>query len=232
MGDARPANLFLPYVPHRIKDSFPDAKLIVILRNPVDRAYSHWWMRKTQNREELSFEEAIQRNRQRLATGCTLEGKDGEKMWRESLVPGTGMVELRTYLDMGYYADQVERYLDLFSKNNIKIILLRELSNNEKIVINTLFEFLDISKTHTVSDFEKRNVSFSPTVSKVVSGARKMQIGKLIPKRAKATVHRLLSKVGNKPSMPNHVREELGNHYRPHNRKLEKLTELDLSHWK
>lgn len=231
VGEARPANLFLPYVPRRIHNSFPGAKLIIILRNPVDRAYSHWWMRKTQGREELSFQEATRKNRQRLRRGHTLEGKGGEKLWRKSLVPGTGMVELRTYLDMGYYAAQVERYLDLFPRDRIKIILLRDLSKTTEKVTRDLFEFLGVDETAEVSDFEKKNAALSPTAAAFFRVARKTQAGKVLYDGIKDKIKKLLSRFGSKPYMSSSYRSKLDNHYYQYNKKLEKIAQKDLSHW-
>ena len=53
IGDARAAHLYLPYVPRRIYTTVPEARLVAILRNPVERAFSHWWMRHSHGREPL-----------------------------------------------------------------------------------------------------------------------------------------------------------------------------------
>ena len=58
-GEATPAYLFYPMVPGRMKEILPDVKLIVILRNPVDRAYSHYHHSLRKNMEPMSFEKAI-----------------------------------------------------------------------------------------------------------------------------------------------------------------------------
>jgi len=59
LGEARHRNLYLPYIPDRLAKSFPDAKLIIMLRNPVDRAYSHYVHCKNRGIEALNFKDAI-----------------------------------------------------------------------------------------------------------------------------------------------------------------------------
>jgi hypothetical protein len=70
VGEARPANLFLPYVPLRVRDSIPEARLVAILRNPAQRAFSHWWMKRSRGLEDLSFEAAIDDNLARLESAA------------------------------------------------------------------------------------------------------------------------------------------------------------------
>ncbi len=62
VGEARPANLFLPYVPERVHRLAPDAKLVVILRDPVQRAYSQWRLARLDGLDPAGFAEAIEDN--------------------------------------------------------------------------------------------------------------------------------------------------------------------------
>src|SRR5579859_2819290 len=66
-GEASPYYLFHPHAPRRIKAALPNAKLIVLLRNPIDRAYSQHWLEVMGKYESLSFEEAIQSEPERTA---------------------------------------------------------------------------------------------------------------------------------------------------------------------
>ena len=59
VGEASPSYFFLPYVPERIAAALPGVKMMVILRDPVKRAFSHWWMKTTFGDESLGFREAI-----------------------------------------------------------------------------------------------------------------------------------------------------------------------------
>ena len=80
LGEARPANLLLSYVAPRIRESFPDAKLVAILRNPVDRAYSHWWVKYCDGIEKRAFVAAVEENLARIASGVRFEGQEGERL--------------------------------------------------------------------------------------------------------------------------------------------------------
>jgi len=66
-GEATPYYIFHPHAPYRIKEHMPDAKIIVLLRNPVDRAYSHYHYAVERYGETLSFEEALDIENERLA---------------------------------------------------------------------------------------------------------------------------------------------------------------------
>src|SRR3972149_6925354 len=86
VGEGRVFNLYLPFVPPRIRESIPGAKLIAVLRNPVERAYSHWWHRFSYRDEILPFHEAIRENLSRIARGILFEGGNGARLWRDGLV--------------------------------------------------------------------------------------------------------------------------------------------------
>jgi hypothetical protein len=68
-GEATPNNLFDPSVPERMAKEIPDASLIALLRNPVDRAYSHYQMQVRRATVSRTFEEAIEEEMARLAAG-------------------------------------------------------------------------------------------------------------------------------------------------------------------
>ncbi len=65
-GEATPYYLYHPLVPARVARTLPDVRLVALVRNPVERAYSHYNMNCRQKKETLSFEEAIEREEERL----------------------------------------------------------------------------------------------------------------------------------------------------------------------
>lgn len=71
--DARHRNLYMPYVPDRIHSVNPNARFIVLVRNPIDRAYSHWWMFHRRSKDKDVFEAAVQDNLARLAKGLRMD---------------------------------------------------------------------------------------------------------------------------------------------------------------
>jgi len=72
VGESRHRNLYLPYVAARIARYNPGAKLIVLLRNPAERAVSHWWHWRSRNLELLPAQAAFEADLERIQTGDTL----------------------------------------------------------------------------------------------------------------------------------------------------------------
>jgi hypothetical protein len=95
-GEARHRNLYLPYIPDRIATSMPAAKFIVIVRNPIKRAYSHWLHNYRIGIETLQFEDAIWEDMKRIEKGFTFEGEEGARLWPTDLVVPRGKKGIRT----------------------------------------------------------------------------------------------------------------------------------------
>jgi hypothetical protein len=160
VGEGRVFNLFLPFVPKRIHALAPNAKLIVILRDPVHRAFSHWWHRASRRLEPLSFEAAIEDNLRRLEDGRFLEDTpEAARLWPEELYPGTGRTRRGFYLELGFYCRQLERYLSLFPRDRLQVVLTEELDGNEERVTRALWSFLGVSSEPSLSDPARRKVA-------------------------------------------------------------------------
>ena len=114
-GEVTPAYMDRPEVPQRIKKHFPDVKLIVMLRNPVERTYSNYLFYKEylQLDQSNTFEEAI-------------------KKYPE-------------YLNRSKYYIHLKRYLELFPRKNIHIILLEDVAEHPDKILKDLCSFLNIS---------------------------------------------------------------------------------------
>jgi hypothetical protein len=107
-GEASPSYLFHPEAPKRIHVAFPQVKFIALLRNPVDRAYSHHQMEFRRGNESLSFEEAIAQEPERLR-GSNPDNAGGN--WRNF-----------SYVSRGIYVEQVARWLTLFPREQFLFI--------------------------------------------------------------------------------------------------------------
>ncbi len=231
IGEARHRNLYLPYVVPRIKESIPNAKLIVILRNPIDRAYSHWWHWYSRGEEPLSFEDAIYEDLKRIEKGITFEGEEGAQLWCRNFDFKTGKNEFRTYLDSGYYARQLKRYLALFPKSQIKVVFLEDLKRDPQFIISELWEFIGVDPNYPLKDLTLQNPARSKATLLASKIAKITKLHKIIPKQMKHKLLTHLAKIGKRPEMNKETRAWLINHYYPHNRELEKLVGRDLSHW-
>jgi len=110
IGEATPSYSFLPFVADRIKTHFPDIKLVLCFRNPLDRAFSSWLMQKGMGKELLPFREAIDVNLAQMKY-VTLEGEEGEKTWTNATGNfSTDEKRLRTYVQGGMFAEILNSY--------------------------------------------------------------------------------------------------------------------------
>ncbi len=113
-GEATAYYLFHPQVPTRVFRLMPRVKLIALLRNPVDRAYSHYQRAVRRGREKLSFDEAIRIEAERLKdeTQRLMSDESYQSLVHRQL----------SYLARGIYVDQLKRWLDLFPRERLLII--------------------------------------------------------------------------------------------------------------
>ncbi len=242
IGEATPSYLLAPFVPARIKQHLPEAKLIATLRNPIDRAFSQWWMHMCNGKEKRSFEEAINENLQRVKAGITFEGEEGQKRWQEHVrLLDQGEVKYMPYIEGGYYAQQIRRYLDLFPSSQLKIAFFEDICRNPHSVVREVFSFIGVDPNGAVVDTSAKYVALDTTenVAKSFGALRwlavRMGIRELISEdtreKLRGKLSSLLALFGKKPAMCKELRGILVEHYYAHNRELEKLTGRDLSSW-
>ena len=98
-GEASAYYLFHPHAPRRIAQLLPDAKLIVLLRNPIDRAYSQYNFEVDLGRESLSFEDAVAAEEERI-------GKERERILADERYVSFDHSRY-SYLARGVYVDQL-----------------------------------------------------------------------------------------------------------------------------
>ena len=137
-GEATERYLEHPHVSKRIKKTTPNAKFIVLLRNPIDRAYSHYNMRYKSKKEKLSFENAIESEKNRTENEFK-KMLDDENYYSKDYFH-------HSYLDRGIYIDKLKRWMEVFPKEQFLIIQSEEfLENSSKIYYNVL-DFLKLDK--------------------------------------------------------------------------------------
>jgi hypothetical protein len=119
----------------RISQCIPEAKLIVMLRNPVDRAYSHYNIRK-KKRNLDSFEEIIKKELKELRKVENFE--DDEKILKK--------YEIYPYLSRGIYVKQLEIWEKYFDKSQILLIKSEDFFNNPLDSLQKIYRFLDMKK--------------------------------------------------------------------------------------
>ena len=217
IGEASPSYIYNQLSPKLIKQELGDVKIIVVLRNPTDRAYSNYLHTKRSDRENLSFLDAI-----------TIESERIQDNWSP----------IYHYIEKGYYCRQIQRYYNVFPKENIKVLLFEDVIKKTESTLKEIFEFLSVNIDVHIDFSKKQNVSGKP---KGVLGfiLRKMRYYNLMPKFAisdylpKMLVNIIFKSVySESKKLDNDVRKEITNkYYKEEIKNLEKLIDRDLSSW-
>jgi hypothetical protein len=237
IGEGRVWNLYLPFVPVRIREALPDAKLLVLLRDPVDRAHSHWWHRHSQGQETLDFARAIEEDRARIERGEAFAGEEGARRWRAGLEGGGHSTRHRALLDLGFYAEQIERYLTLYPATQLKVVFHEDLAADLPGVMRELFAFVGVDPDLPLRDAEPQNVRRdrvrSPAARRAEFASRSLGLRHLIPRGLRPRLRSwLFERRGRRPALDPGLRRELRAYYDPHTARLERLTGRDLSLWR
>jgi hypothetical protein len=127
VGEASTGYLYYPESPGLIHSAIPDCKIIVILRNPVDRAFSGYCHEVREGLETASFEEALAEERK-----ATRFIRGGEFSFN--------------YIKQGYVHTRLEKYLTLFSTSNVHICFFEDLLANTDELMCSIFRFLGVDE--------------------------------------------------------------------------------------
>jgi hypothetical protein len=194
----------------------PNAKIIIILRDPIERAFSHYIMnlRDGFTKETDFIKEVIS------------DYNKSQKGW--------GVSHLS--IELGLYYEQVKRYLDIFPRDNIKIILFDDFKRDTEKVVREIFKFLNINENVPIDFNKKANVGAVPKSVKL--NYIIMNTGKLLKplfpnyakKRIKNIYKNLLLK-NEKPNLSSKQREALLPFFIEDIKKTQELINRDLSMW-
>jgi len=143
VGESRHRNLYLPYIPARIHRYNPEARIIAILRNPAERAVSHWWHWYARGKESLGLFDALQADLERIRSGATVWTPDKIKAYAAN-AGDEGQGTDRTYLDTGYYLEQLMRYEGLFGRSKMHVVLADDLFHEPQKTMAGIFSFLGV----------------------------------------------------------------------------------------
>lgn len=142
IGEASPAYLIHPSAPKHIKHYVPDAKLIAILRDPVESIYSAYLMQRLYGRERLAdFGQVIRR-----------QETEEFKSWRLR----------QRYIDIGFYYTHLKRYFDIFDPMQIKIYIYDDFKAEPIRVLRNIFQFLGLNEAFIPDLSIKYNVGGIP----------------------------------------------------------------------
>lgn len=152
-GEDTPFYIWNSQVAKRILEIIPNVKLIVLFRNPIDRAYSNYHLGVRAGTENLSFEDAIQSELNRLKNIET-DLDNVEKF----TIP-------RSYVAKGFYAEQLQIWLKLFKRAQLLIISTEDFESNPQETLNKVYKFLSVP-AFEIKNPEKHKVASYPKMQK------------------------------------------------------------------
>lgn len=228
--EATPLYLALsPITSQRIKilDQYTSPKFIVVFREPVSRAYSHYWMERGKGKDKLSFEEAIAK-----------ELKDTTvPTQQDKIVRGTSF----NYLRNGDYGSLIRPFLNSFGRRRILFLFFEDLVSKPESVfaniltflqVNTSFEFELLHKNKASRRKNRKLFSFMEAVRKTKPFRAGM---KVLPPTFKVEIQKNYIRASlserDYPPISERMRTQLRNYYREEMISLQKITGRDLSHW-
>jgi hypothetical protein len=126
-GESTPIYLYWEPSCKRIWEYNKDIKLITLLRNPIDRAFSHWNMEYDRNAEKEPFLYCIKNESFRIKEALPAQHR------------------VYSYIDRGFYSEQIRRYKKYFNDDQLLFIKYEEFKKNQEIELNKVFEFLNVN---------------------------------------------------------------------------------------
>ena len=212
-GDSSVSYLFYEDVPHKIITYNPDAKIIIMLRNPIDRAFSHYLMDYSLGLISESFETIIQKQSKH---------KNANLFYQQ-------------YIQLSEYTKQIKRYLEVFSKDNIHFIDYEDFKNDTSDVVNSVFLFLGVNDDFQPYLKKKYNTYTAPKNSLIryvysFVAFRKM-VANILSKNLTKTIRNLLFRSDKKPQLPELTRNFLKKHFESDVRELSELLNKDFTKW-
>jgi hypothetical protein len=208
VGEASPCYLYYPDIPEKL-DAFPDTRVVVSLRDPVERYWSHFLMNDAYRPTGLDAFEVLDKN---LEDGPTDAVED--------------------LFGVGLYGKQLARYLDIFSPSRMMVLFLEEFGPDPTPHIRRLQEFLGLTPIHLdTSEKDKQHVEPRGRLGRVLlrnPTMRRIGITFLSPEQRRLLKTQVLGDPTAKPVVPVELKARLRSLYRDDSRRLESLLGRDL----
>ena len=145
--EASPGYIFNPLAPKRIFELIPKVKIIAVLRNPTERAISHYFHEKRKGRESLPIDKALQEEEKRLEQAIKTKDYFSEAYLHCS------------YKRRGIYKEQIEWYLNYFPSQKILIFSSNELFVEPGNCLKRIFDFVGVDREFEIKDLVPCNVA-------------------------------------------------------------------------
>ena len=212
-GEASVSYLFYKNVAEKIKTYNKNAKIIILLRNPIERAFSHYLMDVRLGLISESFESVVD----------GFETTSKNKLYYQQ------------YIELGKYYNQISNYKRLFNDKNILIIDYEDFKNKTSLSVTTVFDFLQIDTSFmpnldlTHNTFRKPKFTF---IEKLYSNhSIRCIINKLISSKFKNYINQILFDKEDKPILSQDLRVRLKSIFKNDVNKLSDMLNKDFSKW-
>jgi len=194
------------------KELSPSVKIIMILRNPIDKAYSQYMHLVRDQRETLPFYDAL-----------LVESEREDNNWGD----------IWLYANSSLYAKKVKHYLSIFDKKNVKILFFDEFIENPNVVLKSIFQFLGVDskiKCNTQTIYNRTGNSKSKLISNFFNGPNLLKsiLKMVIPERVRIPIRLFLLNLntGKKRDMDSTAKEYLSNFFYSDIRELENFLNI------
>jgi len=214
VGEGSVSYLYYPDTPKKIKVALPDVKIIILLRNPVERAFSHYLMDLRLGLVDIPFENIVSHD----VTNQKID------------------LFYQQYIELGLYYEQVKRYLNIFGQEKVKIYLQEDLRTRSDDVITGLYAFLGVDKSYR-PDMERQHNAFSMPKRNMIGNLytynfMRALVRNIIPDKLKNIMKGFVFDNKPKPVLAPETKRKLQDLYLGDIEKLEKVIDRDLSAWK
>jgi len=164
-GEVTPTYLYWEPAMERIRNYNPQIKLVILLRNPIDRAFAHWNMQRFKERERLDFMDAIKEEPRRIATPLSIESRRF------------------AYIDRGFYSAQIERVFKFFPREQVRVVKFENFRDRKQESLDSIFDFLGLKRIRIGRDKDRNIVPYERAMQaeerKYLAEVFAAEIGKL-----------------------------------------------------
>jgi Sulfotransferase domain len=141
-GDCTPSYIYHQPAFERIWNYNPKIKLLILLRNPVERAFAHWNMQRFKGREPLDFFDAVREEKTRIA------GAPPDEARRFA------------YVDRGFYGRQLERLFQFFPREQVNVVKFEEFREKQRETLASIFSFLGLDPLRSARSRDRNVVPY------------------------------------------------------------------------
>jgi hypothetical protein len=208
-GEATQTYLFDKEALDQMASVVPDARIIVILRHPIDRAYSHYWLNRSRGREPLEFAAAIEAEPHRVENGGL-----NERFWY-------------SYLGRGRYTRQLVAVAERYPRDRVSVHLFDELRDSPEATYGSICDFLGVD-----NGFHPPNLGTVVNPYVTFRSLRVRALSRRLPAQLRKAVARVNTRVGMYPAMDVELRRDLIARFEEEIVSLESWLGKDLSLWR